>query len=65
MYIEESKNAYSMSFKKLSVDTKIDDLLAPLGEEGRGRGGGAILKFQMGRCILLHISEKFFLRPKF
>ena len=41
-----------MFLKKLSVDTKINDLPVPL----RGKTG-ATFKFEMGRCILLHISK--------
>ena len=49
-----------MFFKKLYVGKKNEDIPALLW--GRWR---ATLKFQMERCILLHISGKVFLRRQF
>ena len=48
---KNKKNMFSISFKKLSVDAKIDDPLASLGRQMRTTS-----KFQMKRCVLLHIS---------
>ena len=49
-----------MPFKKLSLNAKIDDPLAP--RRGWMR---ATLKFQIGKYVLLRISGNVFLKRKF
>ena len=49
-----------MFFKRRSVDAKINELSAVL-----ERYGVATLKFEEGRYVLLHISEKIFFRNFF